>query len=505
MKNAFTLLLLGIVLVTQGRFSTSLIASNLGDNAHNIILPNPSGQLLHLSQLKGKYVLLHFWASWCPYSSAQLNNYTMIYDKYHQAAFSDANGFDIFSVSLDRNSYDWQQGIKDYNMRWNNHVSTLNEFDNPALDDYKVEHVPTAYLIDPNGIIIAYNPTLPVLDAILSNRSNLPGPPPDEFVQKANSCSLIGSSSRGYLPVPPPINMPQNRLAGATNLPVNTAQTVAQPVLNQLSGEPSSYDNGGMQFMSVTSEPVYASTGTGRSICLSGNASCSALAGGGTCNGHSCSASLPPGATAKTVFANTCVTGNASCSAIAAGSTCNGSSCSAPHYHSPDDYVANAGLPSISTSTTVNKLAIDANTLSFANNSFTPPPAFRSPAPPAPAPSHQEDLTMVADVSNINFDDFIVLKPQRYNAPATTGNANNSVVDYQKIVIGEFYSLAMGQLDNLSDLGTVEIQRTGNGLMKVLLGAFSNNIQTLQVLQNVKKRGYDAAYVANFKDGVRIQ
>jgi thiol-disulfide isomerase/thioredoxin len=121
-----------------------------GNVVPEISLPSPEGKIINLSSLKGKYVLLDFWASWCPPCRAENPNLVMNYQKYH------SEGFEIFQVSLDRTKEDWLKGIRADNLNWF-HVSDLKYWNSSVVPLYAIQSIPTNYLLDREGKIIASN------------------------------------------------------------------------------------------------------------------------------------------------------------------------------------------------------------------------------------------------------------------------------------------------------------------------------------------------------------
>jgi len=124
--------------------------TSIGEIAPNFEGPSPAGEILNLSDLKGKVTIIEFWASWCRPCRVENPNLVRLYKEMHP------KGLEIVGVSLDRTKASWLRAIDDDGLIWN-HVSNLKFWQDPIAKLYNIRAIPASFIIDQEGRIIDKN------------------------------------------------------------------------------------------------------------------------------------------------------------------------------------------------------------------------------------------------------------------------------------------------------------------------------------------------------------
>lgn len=138
--------------------------TEIGAIAPDFSAPTPEGKMLGLNDIKGKITLIDFWAAWCGPCRRENPNIVKVYEKYHD------KGLEIIGVSLDGNTRQadpkaaWVKAIEDDKLTWHQ-VSNLNYFNGPIAKMYNIQSIPSSFILDAEGKIIAKNLRGPALEA----------------------------------------------------------------------------------------------------------------------------------------------------------------------------------------------------------------------------------------------------------------------------------------------------------------------------------------------------
>jgi peroxiredoxin len=140
---------------------------SIGHKAPDFTVQGIDGKQIKLADYKGKYVMLDFWASWCGPCRQENPNVVKQYNAYKD------KGFNILGISLDTEKKDWQKAINDDQLVWS-HASDLQRFEGPTERLYRIEAIPSNFIIDPQGNIVAKNITGADLEEFLNKTFNKP-------------------------------------------------------------------------------------------------------------------------------------------------------------------------------------------------------------------------------------------------------------------------------------------------------------------------------------------
>jgi thiol-disulfide isomerase/thioredoxin len=128
------------------------------------------GTQFDLNTLRGRYVLIDFWGSWCGPCRRENPGLVSLYSKYGNEAGSESSTFEIISIALEKNRASWEKAVRQDGLIWPYHIVEDTKFSGPLAKKFGVREIPTKYLLDKEGKVLLVNPSITQLDTFLAAR-----------------------------------------------------------------------------------------------------------------------------------------------------------------------------------------------------------------------------------------------------------------------------------------------------------------------------------------------
>lgn len=204
--------------------SSGLRAQELNTIAPDIMLEDPQGSPQQLSKLKGNLILLKFWVSWDNASRTSNAELGKLYQKFHNQKYSNATNFEIVTVSVDSEKSLWEAAVKKDALPGKNHWI---DYYSRYAAMYKINKLPTSFLLDEQGIVIAVNPDVANIERILTTRLQPSVLASTTTVPTTTTAAPLPMSDKPVLYSTPPASIPMPTTPTATTLPATTPSVLS--------------------------------------------------------------------------------------------------------------------------------------------------------------------------------------------------------------------------------------------------------------------------------------
>ncbi len=173
-KYAFLFLLLAIAAFYMGKYLYMQPRVVNGEKSPVIKGKLLDGTAFNLTDLRGQYVLVDFWGSWCGPCLKEIPGLKQLDQKYKNKAFKEAAGMKILSIAIEKDEARWKSAIKRTGQNWKHHMvdlsTSLKFLNSPLASEFGVKQVPSKFLLNPDGVIIGVNQSLEEIDAFFEVR-----------------------------------------------------------------------------------------------------------------------------------------------------------------------------------------------------------------------------------------------------------------------------------------------------------------------------------------------
>jgi thiol-disulfide isomerase/thioredoxin len=171
LRSNYGYILLAIgVLYMVGRYLYKKPSVINGETAPNFTSMKLDGTAFDLSTMRGQYVLLDFWGSWCGPCIEEVPELKALHQKFYGKKFKDAKNFDIVSFGVEKDRNRWAAAIQQLDMSHWQHVSDFKYLESPVTVLYGVRVIPTKILLNPEGVIIGVNLSMAEMEKLLNEK-----------------------------------------------------------------------------------------------------------------------------------------------------------------------------------------------------------------------------------------------------------------------------------------------------------------------------------------------
>jgi thiol-disulfide isomerase/thioredoxin len=169
-ENWILIVLASVFIYFVGRYfyrQPNAVNGSLSPNFSGLLL---NGDSFHLSSLRGSYVLLDFWGSWCAPCIEEAPQLKRLHNQFYGKKFQDAQNFHIVGIGVETDRARWVRAVEGLGLNWQNHISDFQSLNSTVLKQYGVRVIPTKILLNPSGIIVGVNPSFEEIEKKLTEK-----------------------------------------------------------------------------------------------------------------------------------------------------------------------------------------------------------------------------------------------------------------------------------------------------------------------------------------------
>ena len=172
LSKVLNVILVLLVLGFVARYIYKMPKFDDGELAPSIESVLMDGEAFKLSDLKGQYVLIDFWGSWCGPCRRENPGLVKLHQDFNGKSFKDAKGFEILNIGIETKEARWKQAIKKDGLNWKYHILQAESFKSPIAKAYGIVEIPTKYFIGPDGNILLVNPAISEISDYLQKQQS---------------------------------------------------------------------------------------------------------------------------------------------------------------------------------------------------------------------------------------------------------------------------------------------------------------------------------------------
>ncbi|HNR06910.1 MAG TPA: TlpA disulfide reductase family protein [Saprospiraceae bacterium] len=168
--QTFLAIILGAAILMLARYFYFQPGVKVGEECPPFQTRLADGTAFEMASLKGKYVLIDFWGSWCAPCRKEAPELKKFYESWRQTGFRDGSGLELVSIAIEEDRSNWEKAIREDSATWPVHILELDLFNSSLVKTFQVREIPTKILLDPSHRVVAVNQGFEEMAVLLNSR-----------------------------------------------------------------------------------------------------------------------------------------------------------------------------------------------------------------------------------------------------------------------------------------------------------------------------------------------